>query len=77
MTYDNYGNIISKNGKQYCYDEIWHDLLTCYNGQAIEYDAQGNPVKYLGHTLTWEKADNSNHLTAILIPIMQTASEQA
>ena len=55
MTYDNYGNIISKKGKQYCYDEIWHDLLTCYNGQAIEYDAQGNPVKYLGHTFTWEK----------------------
>ena len=55
MTYDNYGNIISKNGKQYCYDEIWQDLLTCYDGRSIQYDKQGNPVKYLGHTLTWEK----------------------
>ena len=55
MVYDNYGNIISKNGKQYCYDETWHDLLTCYDGQAIEYDAQGNPVSYFGNILTWEK----------------------
>ena len=55
MTYDNYGNIISKNNKQYCYDEIWRDLLTCYDGKSIEYDAQGNPTSYLGHTLTWEK----------------------
>ena len=55
MTYDNYGNILLKNGKQYCYDETWHDLLTCYDGNCIEYDQQGNPIKYLGHTLTWEK----------------------
>ena len=26
-----------------------------YDGYDIEYDEQGNPVKYLGHTLTWEK----------------------
>ncbi len=56
MTYDNYGNIVSKNNKQYCYDATWNDLLTCYDGQEIVYDAQGNPVSYLGHTLTWEKA---------------------
>ena len=37
------------------YDEIWQDLLTCYDGRSIQYDKQGNPVKYLGHTLTWEK----------------------
>ena len=55
MEYDNYGNIVNKNGKQYCYDETWHDLLTCYDGQSITYDAQGNPTSYLGHTLTWEK----------------------
>ena len=55
MVYDNYGNIVSKNGKQYCYDATWHDLLTCYDGQEIVYDAQGNPTSYLGHTLTWEK----------------------
>ena len=25
------------------------------NGQTISYDAGGNPVSYLGHTLTWQK----------------------
>ena len=56
MTYDNYGNIIEKNGKAYTYgDATWEDLLTGFDGKTIEYDTQGNPVKYLGHTLTWEK----------------------
>ena len=55
MKYDNYGNIVSKNGKEYLYDTIWRDLLKSYDGYDIEYDAQGNPTKYLGHTLTWEK----------------------
>ena len=55
MEYDNYGNITKKNGKAYTYDSTWKDLLTSYNGQAIEYDAQGNPITYLGHTLIWEK----------------------
>ena len=36
-------------------DDTWKDLLTAYNGQSITYDAQGNPINYLGHTLTWEK----------------------
>ena len=56
MTYDGYGNILSKNGKAYTYgDTVWKDRLTAYDGQAIVYDAQGNPTSYLGHTLTWEK----------------------
>ena len=55
MTYDNYGNIKTKNGKTYTYDSTWKDLLTSYNGQTITYDAQGNPTTYLGHSLTWEK----------------------
>ena len=66
--YDNYGNILAKgvvdeNGEiaeetkvTYAYgDDTWKDLLTEYNGQPIEYDEQGNPTSYLGHTLTWEK----------------------
>jgi RHS repeat-associated protein len=66
--YDNYGNIIAKgvvdeNGEiiestkiSYVYGNgTWKDLLTSYNGQTIEYDAQGNPINYLGHTLMWEK----------------------
>ena len=55
MFYDNYGNILQKNGIQYVYDEVWEDKLIFYNGQAIIYDAQGNPTEYLGHNLTWEK----------------------
>ena len=56
MTYDNYGNILTKNGITYTYgDSVWKDKLTAYNGQSISYDAQGNPTSYLGHTLTWEK----------------------
>ena len=56
MEYDNYGNITKKNGKAYNYgNAIWKDLLTGIDSESIEYDAQGDPVKYLGHTLTWEK----------------------
>ena len=56
MTYDNYGNIQSKNGVAYTYGNgVWKDLLTGYNGLSITYDAQGNPTNYLGHPLTWEK----------------------
>ncbi len=33
----------------------WKDLLTTYNGQTIEYDAQSNPTDYLGHKLELEK----------------------
>ena len=42
MTYDNYGNILTKNGIQYVYDGVWKDRLASYNGQTIYYDAQGN-----------------------------------
>ncbi len=56
MTYDNYGNILSKNDVVYTYgDDTWKDMLTGYGDQTISYDAQGNPISYLGHTLTWEK----------------------
>ena len=56
MKYDNYGNIVEKNGKAYTYgDAKWKDLLTGFDGKTIEYDAQGNPTSYLGHTLAWEK----------------------
>ncbi len=55
MFYDNYGNILQKNGVQYVYDDVWEDKLIFYDGQPIIYDAQGNPTEYLGHNLTWEK----------------------
>jgi len=56
MTYDNYGNILSKNGVAYTYgDTVWKDRLTAVGDKAIIYDAQGNPISYLGHSLAWEK----------------------
>ena len=55
MVYDNYGNILQKNGIRYTYSEGWNDRLAFYDGKQITYDAQGNPLAYLGHTLTWEK----------------------
>ena len=51
MTYDTYGNITSKNGKTYTYGNAnWKDQLTSFDGEDIDYDAQGNPIKYRGHT---------------------------
>ena len=48
--------ITKKNSKAYTYGGAkWKDLLTSFDGKVIEYDTQGNPVKYLGHTLAWEK----------------------
>ena len=59
MTYDNYGNILSKitNGatKTYEYNCTWKDKLTAVDGVPIVYDNLGNPISYLGHNLTWEK----------------------
>lgn len=57
MTYDGYGNILTRNDKEYVYcDNCWNDLLKVYDGHEIVYDNNGNPISYLGHTLTWEKA---------------------
>ena len=67
--YDAGGNILSKseydyttgelgaalNTVSYTYgDSSWGDLLTAYNGQAITYDAIGNPTSYLGWNMTWQ-----------------------
>ena len=36
-------------------DSSWGDLLTSFNGQAITYDAIGNPLTYYdGSTFTWQ-----------------------
>ena len=38
----------------YGYDTTWKDLMTSYDGQAITYDAIGNPLAYRdGMTMTW------------------------
>ena len=69
-TYDNSGNILTKkeyvhdaetptellSQKNYSYPSTgWKDKLSSVNNQPITYDALGNPLSYLGHTLTWDK----------------------
>ena len=39
----------------YTYSSGWKDQLTSFNGKAITYDAMGNPLSYMGMSLTWEK----------------------
>ena len=64
--YDNVGNIVANKydktyfgsyfEKTYSYsDNEWKDQLSSFNGQAIHYDALGNPVYYKGATLTWSE----------------------
>ena len=59
-SYDTAGNLLSvtKNGtviQTYTYgDAQWHDLLTAVNGQAIPYDASGNPLSYGGWSFGWQ-----------------------
>ena len=70
FSYDTAGNILSKkeyayttgtlgsvlDTKTYTYAGTgWKDRLISWDGEAIEYDAMGNPTTYLGHALTWGK----------------------
>ena len=34
--------------------QAWADQLTSYDGEAIRYDASGNPSTYRGYTMTWQ-----------------------
>ena len=67
MTYDNYGNIQTKttNGvtNTYEYNCTWKDKLTAVNGVPIVYDNLGNPISYLGNTLSWEKGRQLKQFT--------------
>ena len=63
-TYDTAGNLLTVSQKKgntttllqtYTYgDAQWHDLLTAVNGQAITYDASGNPLSYGGWSFSWQ-----------------------
>ena len=63
-TYDTAGNLLTVSQKEgdtttllqtYTYgDAQWHDLLTAVNGQAITYDASGNPLSYGGWSFGWQ-----------------------
>ena len=59
-TYDTAGNLLTVSRgetvvRTYTYgDAQWHDLLTAVNGQAITYDASGNPLSYGGWSFGWQ-----------------------
>ncbi len=74
-TYDNGGNIKTKKEYPYTtgtlgtatktiiygYDTEWKDKLTSYDGQAITYDAIGNPLTYRnGMSFTWQGRQMKN-----------------
>ena len=73
-TYDNVGNILTASDgtttHTYTYgNAAWHDLLTAYDGNAITYDAIGNPLSDGTWTYTWQNgrqlATMSDGTTAI------------
>ena len=54
---------ISTNTVTYTYGNAdWKDQLTSFNGEAITYDAIGNPLTYRGMTFTWQ---NGRELASI------------
>ena len=68
-TYDTYGNIRTASDgittHSYTYgDTEWLDLLTAYDGNAITYDAIGNPLSYYdGTAFTWTNGRQLQSLT--------------
>ncbi len=68
-TYDTFGNLrTSSDGvvtHTYTYgDSDWKDLLTAYDGNAITYDAIGNPLTYHdGTSFTWRNGRQLASLT--------------
>ena len=69
-TYDTYGNITSKkeylyttnqslsnpiNTWTYSYNSNYPDRLSSFGDQSITYDTVGNPINYLGKSLSWAK----------------------
>lgn len=43
----------------------WRDQLRFYNGQAITYDAMGNPIQYRGMQMEWEQGHQLKHITGV------------
>ena len=67
LTWGSLDGVTALNTSGYCYDNSWSDELTFYNpgydpesediydnGYDIIYDEIGNPLSYMGYTLTWQ-----------------------
>lgn len=68
-SYDVGGNItsIAKNGvtiSSYSYENNnWKDQLTAFDGKAITYDANGNPLTFDGYNYTWQRGTQLASIT--------------
>lgn len=70
-TYDTCGNIRTATdgttSHSYTYDDSdWADLLTAYDGNALTYDASGNPTSYYNgssYTMQWRNGRELQNLT--------------
>ena len=67
-------NLTPISTKTYEYTNAeWKDQLTSYNGNAITYDAMGNPLVYgVGTELTW---GNVNNLVSLTNPVFDISYE--
>ena len=59
-SYDVGGNIqsVTKNGAvtgTFAYGGANYDRLSSFNGKAVTYDANGNPLSYDGYTYSWQR----------------------
>ena len=58
MIYVEVGYVHKSNGgtveHNYVYSSDWKDQLISYDGKAITYDNIGNPLNYMGRTMTWD-----------------------
>ena len=78
MEYDNYGNILSKNGVAYTYgDGTWKDLLTGLATSLSPTTSRATQYPILVMPSLGKKDGSLNPLITSPIPIMQTASAQA
>lgn len=46
-------NLTAVHTDSYTYSSRNSDKLISFNGSSVTYDSTGNPVSYLGHTLSW------------------------
>lgn len=63
LSYENAPKVLQEIS--YSYDSNWKDLMTKYNGESIEYDEIGNPIKYTyGREFSWSEGRNLSSITA-------------
>ncbi len=63
-TKGNVASLIPEETIEYIYsDGAWKDQLVSYDDKEIEYDAMGNPTKYLGYDFSWNSKGKLETIT--------------